>query len=78
MRDFVYNGAEHLDSRSFVQWDSNNTEIVFFTIFFAFMLHGHEAVECNMTAYGARSESVHILDELHWCVMKASFFVDIA
>ena len=43
------------------------TEIVFFTIFFAFVLHAHKAEECNMTAYFARQESVHMLYKLHCC-----------
>ena len=50
-----------------MQRDANNTEIVLFTVFFVFVLHGHKAEECNLTTYSARSESVHILDKLHWC-----------
>ena len=41
--------AAHLDSRSFVQRDANNTETVLFTMFFAFLLYGHNAKYCNMT-----------------------------
>ena len=58
-----------------MQRDANNTETVLFTIFFAFVLYGHKAGECNMTTYSQRDESVHILDKLHWCVMDTSFFV---
>ena len=53
--------------------DKNNNETVLFSMFFAFVLYGHKAEECNMTTYSARGESVHILYKLHWCVMKTSF-----
>ena len=48
-------------------------------MFFALMLYGHEAEECNMTTYSARAESMHILDKLLWCLMEMSFlFVQFA
>ena len=40
-------GAAHLCSRSFLQRDANKTEKVLFIMFFAFVLNGHKAEECN-------------------------------
>ena len=42
-------GAAHLGCRPFVQRDGNNTETVPFPMFFAFVLYGHKAEECNIT-----------------------------
>ena len=58
--------------------DANNTKTVIFTIFFAFVLYGHKAEECNMTAYVALGESVQIPEKLHECVMETSFLLDTA
>ena len=55
-----------------MQRDANNIETVLFTIFFAFVLYGHKAEDCNMTAYSARSQSVHFLDI---AVTETSFLV---
>ena len=41
--------ATHLGSRSFVQRDANNSETVLFTMFFAFVLHGHKSYQCNIS-----------------------------
>ena len=54
-------------SRKFVQIDANNTETVLFKMSFALVPDGHKVEECNMMAYSGRSESVHILNKLHWC-----------
>ena len=43
-------------------------------MFFAFVLYVHKVEECNMTAFCARRESVHILDKLY-CVTETSFLV---
>ena len=58
-----------------MQRHANNTEALLFTMSFAFVLHGHQAEECNMTSYSIRGESLHILDKLHWCVMETSSLV---
>ena len=68
-------GAAHIVLNYYVQRDANNAEIVIFTMSVDFVLFGHNAKECNMTAYGARNESVHILDKFYWCFMETSFLV---
>ena len=71
-------GEVHLGCRSFGQGNANNTETVFFTILFGFVLYLYKAEGLNMTAYRERGESVHILDKLQWYVMETSFPVDSA
>ena len=41
-------GAANLGCSSFVQRDGNNTETVPFPMFFAFVLYGNKAEECNI------------------------------
>ena len=75
MRDFAYNWITEQPILVRVRFskDTHITPNRAYNDVFSF--RAVWAMECNMTTYSARGESMHILDKLHWRVMETSFLL---